>query len=259
MSVADLPPPDSFAHGTRARYVAARCRCDACRAANAAYARGRAVAKARGEWNGLVDATPAREHLKRLRRAGVGKRSVAAACDVALSIIWEVGRGERARIRKGTLNRILSVTSGALGDHALVRAGRTWQRIRAMQKVGLSVPEIARRMGFKTAHIQIGRRRVLARTALSVERLHRAVMREAAEEAAIERRAQMICLDCGTSHEKEDRLASLRRVLPASLDELREAHPCWWGGATNGPGERRLFRDLKSAGARKVGGEWAVG
>jgi len=40
----DLPPPEQHAHGTRARYVAAKCRCDACRAANTQYARERAKA-----------------------------------------------------------------------------------------------------------------------------------------------------------------------------------------------------------------------
>lgn len=42
--IADLPPPEQHAHGTRARYVAAKCRCDACRAANTQYARDRAKA-----------------------------------------------------------------------------------------------------------------------------------------------------------------------------------------------------------------------
>jgi hypothetical protein len=46
---ADLPDPESYPHGTRARYVGAKCRCDACRAANTQFARdsaARAKAKA---------------------------------------------------------------------------------------------------------------------------------------------------------------------------------------------------------------------
>jgi hypothetical protein len=48
MTPADLPDPESHPHGTRARYVAAKCRCDDCRAANAKFARDCAArAKAR--------------------------------------------------------------------------------------------------------------------------------------------------------------------------------------------------------------------
>lgn len=42
MKPSDLPDPESHPHGTRARYVALKCRCDACRAANTQYARERA-------------------------------------------------------------------------------------------------------------------------------------------------------------------------------------------------------------------------
>lgn len=43
MKPADLPDPESYPHGTRARYVGAKCRCTACRAANTQYARDRAA------------------------------------------------------------------------------------------------------------------------------------------------------------------------------------------------------------------------
>lgn len=43
MKPRDLPDPASHPHGTRARYVALKCRCAACRAANTAYARIRAA------------------------------------------------------------------------------------------------------------------------------------------------------------------------------------------------------------------------
>jgi len=49
---ADLPDPESYPHGTRTRYVALKCRCDACRAANTAYYH---VIKARGRGVETVD------------------------------------------------------------------------------------------------------------------------------------------------------------------------------------------------------------
>lgn len=44
MTPDDLPDPESYPHGTRARYVGAKCRCDDCRTANRMYARTRADA-----------------------------------------------------------------------------------------------------------------------------------------------------------------------------------------------------------------------
>lgn len=43
MKPADLPDPETYPHGTRARYVGAKCRCTECRAANTQYARDRAT------------------------------------------------------------------------------------------------------------------------------------------------------------------------------------------------------------------------
>lgn len=54
MKPADLPDPESYPHGTRARYVGAKCRCDACRAANTQYARERAE---QAKQRALEDAT----------------------------------------------------------------------------------------------------------------------------------------------------------------------------------------------------------
>jgi len=54
MKPADLPDPESYPHGTRARYVGMKCRCDACRAANTQYARDRAK---QAKQRALEDAT----------------------------------------------------------------------------------------------------------------------------------------------------------------------------------------------------------
>lgn len=176
MKPLDLPKLEQLAHGTHARYVAG-CKCDACRAGHSAYNRGRYRAqKLHGDWNGLVDASGARQHIRALSRAGVGRRAVAAASDVALSVIADVRTGKKRRIRARTAKRILAVTKDARADHAHVSAKMTWHRIEILLEEGFSKAELARRLGFKTPAIQIRRDRVLARTALRVEKLYRSVM-----------------------------------------------------------------------------------
>jgi hypothetical protein len=249
---ADLPPPDRFAHGTRPRYVSG-CRCDACRVANTAYARTRALAKVRGEWNGLVDAAPARQHLVALSRAGVGYRSVAAASDVAITVLVEVLSGAKQRIRARTAKRILAVDEGAMADGALVDARPSWRLIREMLRdAGLTKGEIAQRLGHETPALQLGKARVFASTALQVRRLHAEVMRELEAERALPR----LCRECGFTHAPEDRRAVVLRMLPCTTEELREAHPCWWAGAPGSAKEALLYRDLRAAGAEKVDGVW---
>lgn len=167
---------DQLAHGRRARYTAG-CRCDLCRAANRNYARKRLRAQREGDWNGLVDAGPARAHLLSLSRAGVGRRAVAAASDVAITVIQKVRSGEKTLIRARTERRLLAVTADMASDRALVKPGRTYQRIKHLvEQEGFSKAEIARRLGYATPALQFNRHRMTARNVARVERLYRSVM-----------------------------------------------------------------------------------
>lgn len=124
-------------------------------------------------WNGLVDAAPVRKHLRRLSRAGVGYKSVAIAADVGRTTLAGILSGKKTRIRKRAAQRVLAVTAEAVADHALVDAAATWRLIEKLLARGFTSAELARRLGMKTPAIQIGKRQVLARTALAVERLYR--------------------------------------------------------------------------------------
>lgn len=162
---------DTLAHGRRARYTAG-CRCDVCRAANRNYARKRLAAQRDGDWNGLVDAGPARAHLRRLSRAGVGRRAVAAASDVALTVISDVRAGRKTQIRARTERRILAVTPAMVSDRALVKPGRTFERIELLRDEGFSKAELARRLGYATPALQFKHGRMTARNVARVERLY---------------------------------------------------------------------------------------
>ncbi len=123
-------------------------------------------------WNGLVDAAPVRAHLKALSTMGVGYKSVATAADVSRTTLAKILAGRRSKIRMLAAARVLAVDRDARADHSLVRAGRTWSLIGRLLDEGFSKAAIARRLGARTPALQIGRQRVLAKTALRVSRLY---------------------------------------------------------------------------------------
>ena len=159
-------------HGTRLRYLAG-CKCFHCRRANSDYERERQAARAAGDWNGVVDAAAARAHLRRLARQGVGRRMVASASDVALSVVQAVRSGRKTRIRARTERRILAVTKACRGDAVHVDARPTWERIEWLLAEGFSKARIARELGMKRPALQIKKHRVTVRTAAQVEALWR--------------------------------------------------------------------------------------
>jgi hypothetical protein len=124
-------------------------------------------------WNGLVDAAPVRRHLIMLSRRGVGYKAVADACDVSKTVLLTVRRATKARVRKSTADRVLAVTVGAIADHALVPAGRTWRLVRKLLDEGYTKSALAQRLGAKTRALQLGKTKVLAKTQLRVEKLYR--------------------------------------------------------------------------------------
>ncbi len=159
-------------HGHRLRYLAG-CRCFHCRRSNSDYERERAAARAAGDWNGIVDAASARRHILALSRRGVGRRMVAAASDVAESVIADIRTKRKLRIRARTERRILAVTPAYMGDAALVPAKRTWERIEWLLEEGFTKGRIALELGRKTRALQLNREWVTARNAAAVEALVR--------------------------------------------------------------------------------------
>lgn len=160
--------------GTRGKYVSG-CRCTPCKAANSRYQCERERKAKDGLTNELVDAEPARVHLKKLSKAGIGYKTVADYSGLGKSTLLKILQRERTRIRKENLMRILAVDTKCVSDGTIVSAGETWQRIKWMRDEGFTDAEIARRMGCKMPHLQIGRKRITGRTAAKVERIYRIV------------------------------------------------------------------------------------
>ena len=177
-SIESLRPVEELAadrqHGDRLRYMAG-CRCLKCRMANSHYETARAKARKAGDWNGLVDAAPVRQHLLKLSRAGVGYKCAADAASVARSVVAKIRNGEKKQVRARTAKQLLTVTPAARADHSYVSAARTWQLIRQLLDQDFTKARIARELGVGRA-LQIHHTRVLARTALAVEKLWRRYM-----------------------------------------------------------------------------------
>lgn len=166
--------------GVRAKYVAAKCRCMLCRAAASRYESERLAKRKAGEWNGLVPAEAVRAHLRRLSRQGVGYKSAADAAGVSRSTVGAILAGRRTQLRARAAQRLLAVDRDAVADHALVRAGRTWQLLERLLEEGFTKTELARRLGSRARvpALQLRRDYVTAANASKVERFYRQVMAE---------------------------------------------------------------------------------
>lgn len=162
--------------GTRLQYHAG-CRCYSCRSANSAYERQRIAARKAGDWNGLVDATKARQHLLALRKKGVGRAAVHDASGVGLTVIVAVCKGQKTHIRARTERRLLAVTPACRSDGALVSAKTTWRLVEQLVAEGFTKRRIARELGFKKQRLQLGKQRITVRNAARVERLYNKYMR----------------------------------------------------------------------------------
>lgn len=172
-----LGPALEKPHGSRLRYMAG-CRCLLCKAANARYESTRAKDRASGSWNDLVPAETAREHILKLSAQGVGRRALAAASDVAERVIANIRSGKQVNVRRNTEERLLAINSQAPSDGALVRANVAWRQIKRLLAEGFSKAELARRLGYQSPSLQLGKKRIRARTAARVDRLFRMLMKE---------------------------------------------------------------------------------
>ena len=160
-------------HGMRLKYVAG-CRCDLCRRANANWQRNRLQAKKQGDWNGIVSAEKARQHLAMLSAAGVGRRTVEDASGVSDTILALIKSGGRVRIRARTERQILAVTPAAAADGAKVSAEPTLRRIDELLALGYTKTFIARQLGYSEANprLQFKGSMVTVRNAYQVQVLH---------------------------------------------------------------------------------------
>jgi superfamily II DNA or RNA helicase len=165
---------DDVEHGHRWAY-ARGCRCDPCTDANSAEAR-RLVA----EGTDLVDARPAREHLRRLLARGAGQKPLARAAGVNVKSIVAIAAGEVSRIRPERAQLILALTHDAADEHTgagrwgeLVDARATWRIIDWMVLRGWPKAWISREIGQDGRALQLRRDRISRANADKIAELDR--------------------------------------------------------------------------------------
>jgi hypothetical protein len=165
-------------HGTRARYMTG-CKCLFCRAANSRYVVERQHAREAGDVRHIVNAAAARKHILRLARQGMGYKLVAESAKVGTSIVFQIRRGTRQRIRANTERAILAVKKelAVLGDASLVPSGATWKLLDHLLAMGYTKAQLALWMGKRTPAIQIKRGgRITAKTVLKVRKMYEDIL-----------------------------------------------------------------------------------
>ncbi|RLV56040.1 helix-turn-helix domain containing protein [Aeromicrobium phragmitis] len=140
-------------HGTYAAYTLDRCRCQPCVNAKTDYERDRRRQKAYGRWNGLIDAEPARKHVRTLMSQGMGWKRVAHAAGLEPSVVWKLLYGDRARrlepskrIRPATADKLLAVELDLADGQTTDRTGAV-RRLQALVALGWSMSKLADQLG----------------------------------------------------------------------------------------------------------------
>jgi hypothetical protein len=155
------------------------CPCDDCLTENRTYNNQVRRLQTYGKWQPLVDAGPAREHIRTLRdQYSIERIAELANLGYATvnSIIHPINGKLRSRIRTTTADAILAVKP----DPDLVRGGRpinslgTRRRIEALAAVGWSLAEQSRQLG-RDRHFAdtiLDQQQVTANTAREIRHLY---------------------------------------------------------------------------------------
>ena len=177
-------------HGTRAKYVAEKCRCEPCTDANRRYQRERDRHTRRVAYGieaprtAYIDATEARDHLRWLSSVGVGRTQVHLRTGIAISSIDKIRTGQRRKARPATIEAILAVGRSHVADGTLIDARTTWRKINDLKRAGYSQAWIARQLGSTAVNpaLQVGKRKVTAGTARKIAALHERLLFRVLEE-----------------------------------------------------------------------------
>lgn len=185
-------PKAKHQHGTYACYTGDGCRCDQCSPVAVAYTAWnnrmsvyRAANPGDERYQRYVDASSTRQHIEKLRAAGLGSKEIARRARVAKSvtaaILWETparGRAQRTRVRPDVRDRILAVpipqAEDMLDSHH-VPALPSANRVKALHHLGYSqamfaaladvdAQRVRRVVNFPEGDTSAGTHRVIAET-----------------------------------------------------------------------------------------------
>lgn len=138
--------------------------------------------KAYGRWDNLVDAGPARAHVRSLMNQGMGLKRIVAVSDISQGLLWKLVYGKRRpdgsrtpskRIRKDTEARILAIELD-LAAGAVLDGTETITRLRSLVAIGWSMSKLCARLGIDNGNftpIIHGRRRLTVATVKTADAL----------------------------------------------------------------------------------------
>lgn len=173
-----MPTPK---HGTISGHKHYKCDCTPCGDAWRAYNAQLRRDKAYGRPPRLVDAEPARAHVRSLQDAKVGIRQIAALAGLDFPTLSRLmygspssGVAPRKRLRPETAAAILSVRADKLAEGVRIDGTGTRRRLEALGTLGWTVPTLAARAGLSrpTLHNCHNGTAVTVRTARLVRELY---------------------------------------------------------------------------------------
>ena len=153
-------------HGTRLGYIRDHCRCNDCRAAAARYEKARKRRNAYGR-SLVVDATPARDHVRALMAQGMGWKRIASLAGVSQSTLGAVLYGAypdqpgrpsyrppRRQIGRDLAAALLAVELD-IAPGARVDATGVRRRIQALVSMGWSKLQLGDRLGIARGNMDL--------------------------------------------------------------------------------------------------------
>lgn len=165
-------------HGTLSCRKYRGCDRPECVAAALAYEARRRRLMGYGRWNPLVDAEPARQHLRKLNGQGCSYRSIADALGKYTAAITHIvfthaGKSRTQRIRPELSAAILALTVEDVRPPRVSAVG-TSRRVRALNLVGWPNTVIGERIGKIATHVNHihHQRQVLRETAEAIQDLY---------------------------------------------------------------------------------------
>lgn len=168
-------------HGTPACYALDGCRCLPCAYARSVYDQQLAKRNAYGRSN-LVDAEPARQHVRALMAAGVGLKRIVAVSTVSQGGLWKLMYGKNGgppsrRITRATADRILALDPtdpALLAAGAMVASVGATRRLQALACLGWSIGRLSTESGIDRQRLDaaIHGRQVVAGTVRAVAVLY---------------------------------------------------------------------------------------
>ena len=162
-------------HGSRAKYVIEKCRCEACRKANSESVNMRYRLKVTGQYQPFVDAEPARRRINYLVLSGLRiKADICRITGMSQTTLWKIRKGIRRKVTPETLRRLMELDPLVIErGGSYVPADELWETVYRIMECGYSKAWIARRLGRKAPALQIGTRKIKRGTADAIQELYR--------------------------------------------------------------------------------------